>query len=335
MSLLEPNDFDEVLGGPELLNTITALQDICSSATDEGSQAGREMLKQLVEQLRARLNDPSAPFDLSDSLERSKIQLKGTLALRAPTEIGEAVAASRNLGSGILWSDDFMNRHLMMLFDRSEHNATFIRNVIEAFLFRAITMMLPSHDLLLVPEDRGGPSGSLEVPRMGGVDYTLIVKSPSAAKIHVDVPNWLPIDLDKSQGERIDSAFFVAVADGPLESLGDSQLPAVVLEMSARAKSLGKSHVRGALTSGTRWVFIALELNPDNGGAKYWVSEEVEFLRSLIGARDFAWSKEGKPALIAAILSTWIQQSFEELKEDEWFFTRTLPVPDEMGGSGE
>ncbi|KAF6744289.1 hypothetical protein DFP72DRAFT_857746 [Ephemerocybe angulata] len=332
---LEPNDFDadqEVLSGPELESTIAVLGDICSSVTNGGSQAGREKLKELVEKLKARLNDPSAPFDLSDFdlLEMSNIRRNGTLDLKLSTETSETVSASRKLGSDKLWSDDFMHKHLALLFRSIDNESPgFIMAVTDAFIFRATAMLPPSHEFVLVPEDRSGPSDPCEVPQMGPgtkpgvIDYTVIVASPShITKLQVDT-YWQPI-LDKSEGEKIIGAFFIAVANAnaPLASLGD-QLNTVVLEMSARAKSLGKSHVRGALTSGTRWSFIAMDLDPNNVDAKYWVSEEIEFRAPIVGSPDVSWTSEREPSLIAAILSTWVQRSFEEFKGDEWFFTRT------------
>lgn len=109
----------------------------------------------------------------------------------------------------------------------------------------------------------------------------------------------------------------------------------------------GKSHIRGALTTGSKWHFIVVDIDDDGDGAKYWVSEMIEWKAKLgpsTGRLVTATSDESDPALIAGILSSWvstqdskssviwvdkaigrcsqIQQSFERFEGDQWFVMR-------------
>jgi hypothetical protein len=71
-----------------------------------------------------------------------------------------------------------------------------------------------------------------------------------------------------------------------------------------------KSHIRGALTTGMKWHFIAVDIDANNDGAKYWVSELIEW-RTKRSSTSGEFIVEGTdddsdPALIAGILSSWV-----------------------------
>ena len=122
------------------------------------------------------------------------------------------------------------------------------------------------------------------------------------------------------------AAFFAAKAKAsaiiaPLEV----HLPQVLLELIACAKRLGydgllpdfprrshpmisKSHIRGALTTGSKWHFVVVDLDTDGDGAKYLVSRLIE-----IPGRSWDYIPDKSsltPALIAGILSTWVSLVF-------------------------
>ncbi len=71
-----------------------------------------------------------------------------------------------------------------------------------------------------------------------------------------------------------------------------------------------KSHIRGALTTGFKWHFIVVDLDADGDGAKYWVSELIEWktMRSSTSRERLVGGTfdESDPALIAGILSSWV-----------------------------
>jgi hypothetical protein len=75
---------------------------------------------------------------------------------------------------------------------------------------------------------------------------------------------------------------------------------------------LSKSHIRGALTTGIKWHFVVVDLDTDGDGAKYWVSEPIEWRWKDKGGPTSIeriveeTSDESDPALIAGILSSWV-----------------------------
>lgn len=77
---------------------------------------------------------------------------------------------------------------------------------------------------------------------------------------------------------------------------------------------LRKSHIRGALTTGFQWCFIALDLNDNGDGATYSISELLEWKcpvtvdpEGVRAPRVEPTSDMYDPALIAGILSTWVR----------------------------
>ncbi|KAK2467650.1 hypothetical protein APHAL10511_000505 [Amanita phalloides] len=154
----------------------------------------------------------------------------------------------------------------------------------------------------------------------GIIDYTAVVAQTTIAENYIRIP---PTLNRRYGGEMV--AFFAAEAKASAITVPlDGLLPQVLLELVACAKHLGKSHIRGALTTGIKWHFIAVDLDADSDGAKYWVSELIEWKtkrsptsreRLVEGTAD-----ESDPALIAGILSSWIPESFVEFNDDQWFF---------------
>lgn len=80
-----------------------------------------------------------------------------------------------------------------------------------------------------------------------------------------------------------------------------------------------KSHVRGALTTGIKWHFIVVDLNADDDGATYWVSEPIKWrweTKRGPASRERIieeTSDEFDLALIAGILSSWVSLSAQFL----------------------
>lgn len=120
-------------------------------------------------------------------------------------------------------------------------------------------------------------------------------------------------------------AFFAAEAKASDGIEIRDRIPKALLELVACAKHLGlvtfpqlykhstqisfrKSHVRGALTTGDRWIFLAVEIDSKGEGATSWESEVVRW-RTKSLAMDFtvpATSDRYDPAVIAGILSSWV-----------------------------
>ena len=70
---------------------------------------------------------------------------------------------------------------------------------------------------------------------------------------------------------------------------------------------LRKFHIRGALTTSIKWYFVMVDLNADGDGAKYWISELIEWKtkrgqeRLVEGTSD-----ESNLARVAGMLSSWV-----------------------------
>ena len=70
--------------------------------------------------------------------------------------------------------------------------------------------------------------------------------------------------------------------------------------------------MRGALTTGYEWYFVVVDVNTNNDGAKYWVSEKIIWYWSTEKSAPYRklvieeTSCERDPALVAGILSSWV-----------------------------
>ena len=71
---------------------------------------------------------------------------------------------------------------------------------------------------------------------------------------------------------------------------------------------LRKSHIRGALTTGHKWLFIVVDIDADGDGASYWISDVLEWRVNSKGTFEFS-TEEGNPALIAGILGSWVSMN--------------------------
>ena len=71
-----------------------------------------------------------------------------------------------------------------------------------------------------------------------------------------------------------------------------------------------KSHIRGTLTTGKKWVFLAVDINSEGEGATYWTSEVIEWRSECVSTSLYvtvpATSNRYDPALITGILSSWV-----------------------------
>jgi len=94
-------------------------------------------------------------------------------------------------------------------------------------------------------------------------------------------------------------------------------IPQAVAGMYGCAKALKKDVIRGALTSGDKWMFFVLVINDNGDGAKYWQSVELSFL-SRLGTR--ATIEAPWPDIVAGILAHWTRNGFANIANgDDWF----------------
>ncbi|KAM6496492.1 hypothetical protein JOM56_006965 [Amanita muscaria] len=323
------------LSGLELDLALTQLRKLRSSVIVEEvpesdpapADTFTDQLDSMIATLESRTNSPlSLSFSAADdtALERFNIVRKGLLYLHPEDTLRDAIITSRIVGSDKLWSNDNMYKHLAFLASSfTDKNETSSRMVIDTFFFRSTAMVPPPQKVIVMLENQI----STVYPRLskmdtisGIVDYTAVVANSTIAENYIRIP---PTLNQRYGGEMI--AFFAAEAKAstiavPLEG----HLPQVLLELVACAKHLGKSHIRGALTTGIKWHFIVVDLDADGDGAEYWVSELIEWKtkRSSTSRERLVegTSDEFDPALIAGILSSWIPESFAEFIGDKWFF---------------
>lgn len=172
----------------------------------------------------------------------------------------------------------------------------------------------------------------------GIIDYTAVVADSPIAGVFLScscasaqrdtmAENYIRIPPTISKrygGEMI--AFLAAEVKATAVTVPlEEHLPQVLLELVACAKHLGyvnilylppcrlrsvhrKSHIRGALTTGFKWHFVAVDLDTDGDGAKYWVSDLIEW-RWQPGSKERVIEETSDafdPALIAGILSSWV-----------------------------
>ncbi|KAJ6586217.1 hypothetical protein B0H10DRAFT_2095408, partial [Mycena sp. CBHHK59/15] len=221
----------------------------------------------------------------------------------------ERIASSKLLGQDEHMSPQNMQRHLSMLSTlvprTSEASA---RLWIDTLFFRAAAMVPPNKSMILnieynIPSTAIYPTSSTSIG--GKIGYTAIVADKKAAPFIFSTPQIL------SMKRRFPTGFFVT--EGKLGCL-DDHLPQAFTEMYEFAKTMEKDILRGALTNGHQWFFLILHLNQDGEGATYKQTLPFTILPSDNPAEPVG------PDLIAGILSSWIEHSFEGLRDDDdWF----------------
>jgi len=94
----------------------------------------------------------------------------------------------------------------------------------------------------------------------------------------------------------------------------NEHLPQVIGEMYACAKDLEIDTLRGALTTGNIWIFIIIVLNHDGNGATYRWSSPIKFQCGITSEIVKPW-----PDVLTGILLHWIENSFADIGDDDWF----------------
>ncbi|KAJ3514497.1 hypothetical protein NMY22_g14712 [Coprinellus aureogranulatus] len=329
--------------GLELGLTLTQLKKLRSSVIVEEvpesdptpADPFADQLDSMIATLESRVNNPLLSFSGADDrvLERFNIVRKGMLYPKPEAALREAIVASRTLGSDKFWSNDNMYKHLSFLANSfTNKNETSSRQVIDTFFFRSTAMVPSPQKVIVMLENQVSaihPISSQTDTIPGIIDYAAVVAESSVAGWVFAL--FVCLRVGRYANEMV--AFFAFEAKAtPIAVPLEEHLPQVLLQLVACAKHLGKSHIRGALTTGFKWHFIVVDLDADGDGAKYWVSELIEWKwKNKQGPTHRErlveeTSDESDPAFIASILSSWIPDSFTEFKGDKWF--------DQMPGGG-
>ncbi|KAG1727127.1 hypothetical protein EDB19DRAFT_1750969 [Suillus lakei] len=293
-------------------------QTIVYEASKEEEDSNEEDFEQQIDTmlclLGSKLEGPMS-FTFSgvtiEDLTKLKIKLTGRLRLKPDRDT--RIAETTSLGQSALWSSENLYRQLNLLeslIPRTTEASA--RAWIDAFFFRASAMIPPDKSMVLnmehiVPATTISPS-SLQT-LSGFIDYTAVVVDKRRVEFLLDTSQL------GSLGRIMPSSFFVMEAklSDPSEHVAQA-----VYEMYACGKFLQKKVLRGALTDGHDWMFLFIKFNDNYDGASYQQSRLLK-LRATKDVDDRPVIHRPWADLIAAILSYWVQNSFEDLGSDDWF----------------
>ncbi|EAU91843.1 hypothetical protein CC1G_04610 [Coprinopsis cinerea okayama7 len=309
------------------LRKTIVFEDVLELEATETDTLGDELDK-VIALLETRTKEPlSLSFSAVNetNLGRLNITQAGMLFLQDQEKLRDAIESTRQLGATELWSNGNMYRHLSFLSNTYNNvNEASSRMFIDAFFFRT-TAMVPSDQRVVIMLEKPVPSARPRESKMdtvsGVIDYTALVADARIARMHLRKPPQLTPRISQNL-----VAFFTAEAKASDGIVLEGHTPRALVELVACAKHLGKSHIRGALTSGDRWIFLAVNLDREGEGATYWESEVVGW-RTENMASDVTvpvTSNRYDPALIAGILSSWVPNSFSEFDGDQWFYKSPL-----------
>ncbi|KAI9066931.1 hypothetical protein FKP32DRAFT_1589111 [Trametes sanguinea] len=201
------------------------------------------------------------------------------------------------------------------------HSDAFARLWIDAFLFRVTAIAHGTTRHIMGVELLVEPDAVVDQPRrlkLGGlVDYVVFLVEDRYAGSVINAPNLTQAvrrARDKLHG------LFVAGAKGQERNL-DDHIAQVIAEMFTCAKRLGSRYIRGALTSGTGWIFLLLEVNADQKGGRFWHTYPWRVNREMLSDGNVrAWTvQQHSVDTIVAILADWTLHCAENLTDDDWF----------------
>lgn len=306
----------------ELRQAYNSLIKLRHTAVHEASEEGdpdeegfEEQIDTMISLLESKLEgSKSFTFSGMNATDLTELKIMFTGHLRLKPNLNELVAATTSLGQNELWSSTNLYRQLLLLENLIPKSAEVTaRAWIDAFFFRA-SAMLPSNKAMILNMEHVVSATTTSPSSLrthgGFVDYTAIVADECDAPLFLTSPQ-----LDYLRTLPMPSGFFVTAA-GPHHL--SNYITQAVYEMYSCGRYLQKKLVRGALTNGREWIFILVKFNDNHDGASYQRSNIVKF--------DIADDSDGQLVIpgswhdiIAAILSQWIQNSFVDLKSDDWF----------------
>ncbi|TEB33909.1 hypothetical protein FA13DRAFT_1763439, partial [Coprinellus micaceus] len=304
------------LSGLELERSLTQLRKLrktlifeeVSESDPTPTDTLSDKLDKVIALLESRTHDPL----VSDQLNVTR---GGLLIPQGEDELRSAIESTRNCGSDKL--------HLAFLSNTyTNANETSSRMLIDTPFFRTAAMVPPDQRMVVMletPVPTVRPKESKAETVSGVMDYTCLVADADLTLMHLRKPLHITSRIGKNT-----AAFFTSEAKAcNTSSNGDStplekHRPQALLELVARAKHFGKSHIRGALTTGYQWVFLAVDLHDDDEGATYWESDMIQWSPERVSGTLEATVPvtSDDPATIAGILSSWVPNSFSKFDGD-------------------
>ncbi|KAL0958125.1 hypothetical protein HGRIS_000293 [Hohenbuehelia grisea] len=264
-----------------------------------------DLVKQLVNKMESQLKDTKSIAFSSftfETLTGLNLTEGSGLALKPwmdRVEEVSAVGSNQFMTSTVFYS--ILSLLSSLIPSTCEASA---RAWVDIFLYRASAMLTPPRRMVLRMEH------SITMPTShavlaGHIDYTAAI----GLLLNRDDLNHFP------HHPRL--GFFVAEVKGPSVVL-NAYIAQAVGELFATAKTLKKSRLRGTITNGFTWIFIIVYLNDTDGGT-YSVSQPLAFSVSQANELYHIPETDKMPNLISAILTYWLEHSFDDIREDDWF----------------
>ncbi|KAG5640967.1 hypothetical protein DXG03_006479 [Asterophora parasitica] len=260
-----------------------------------------------------------------DTLDEKFHIVPGELLLSQPNHAERAAAESSAQGGEVYMSSGAMYRHLDMLENLvPKRNEAGARLWIDTIFFRVSAMLAPKGQMVLNVEHHVPPARIPVVPGQtrpsvnigGAIDYVALTTEPHKHELflrnslfqfvkHQNTWNGLFVTQAKQEGVPLVHQIAQAVA----EMYASATYPKYESE---------KSIIRGALTNGHEWIFSILYLNEDDDsqGGTYAESPTIKIQVS----DDYPYHVlPPGPDVVAGILAYWMERSFVDLDENDWF----------------
>ncbi|KAF9643708.1 hypothetical protein BDM02DRAFT_1362680 [Thelephora ganbajun] len=254
-------------------------------------------------------------IDFNGLEEQLNISLGGSLIIRS--DHADHVADSIARGGDTYMSSKDMYRHLNLLENLVPRvNKEGTRLWMNTIFFR-VSAMLSGGKSMVLNLGQNIPPVSVLVPGQahslriaGRINYTALTMDLHEHHLFITSS---PFQFMKP---KTLNGFFVAEAKrggAPLTK----HIAQVVAEMYASAKYLKEGIIRGALTDGHNWIFLILYLNEDGIGGTYMQSPPIKMQAS--DNYPYYVLSPG-PDIVAGILAHWMERSFIDLDEHDWFY---------------
>ncbi|KAL0952597.1 hypothetical protein HGRIS_006852 [Hohenbuehelia grisea] len=293
------------------LDTMKRLLNTIENGDVDLNEEVRGLVTQLVDKMETQLEGTTPTAFSVGTLAAPEITEGPGLALKPWTERVQDVSS---LGSNQFMSSQVFYSLLSSLSSLiSTTCKASARSWVDIFLYRVSAMLRPPRRMVLRKEDSTAPTPHPALADQ--INYTaVIVEEPTTAGVLFDRN-----DLHNFPGyPRL--TIFVVEARGPPMVL-HPYIDRAVEQLFATAKALKKTQLRGTITNGFTWIFVIVYLN-DTGGGTYSISWPLAFSIAQANELYHVPEMDKMPNLISAVLTYWLERSFEDIEQDDWFTMR-------------
>ncbi|KAF6751296.1 hypothetical protein DFP72DRAFT_968735 [Ephemerocybe angulata] len=278
-----------------------------------GGNVTNDKVCYLINALKAKAEEPeilplsSVDFDVLE--ERFHIILTETLVRRG--NHGDRAKESKAQGGKTYMSSEGLYHHLDKLENLiPKSNEVGPRLWIDA-TFARVSAMLPTNQRMVLtieqhipPVDM--PGDTVPITLSGAIDYAVFTMESRKHEWFLQASDFPYVKQQKAKG------LFITKVKQALPE----HVPQAVAKMYASARYLGKPIARGALTNGHEWIFMTLNINQDGIGGTYTMSPKIK-IQASESYPFHVLSPE--PDIIAGVLAYWIEHSYVDLDENDWF----------------